>query len=66
MAVLDKVPSFLTKLPKGFLGMLVGLTFGGIGGGLFANIGYAEFVPWEGIFLFFGALFGFLLGMKEE
>ena len=66
MPKLADVPSFLLKLPRGFLGLLAGLVLGGIGGGLFANIGYASFVPWEEIFLFLGGLFGFLLGLKEE
>ena len=65
MTKLTDVPSFLLKLPKAFLGTLAGLVLGGIGGGLFANIGYAAFVPWEAIFLFLGALFGFLLGLEE-
>ena len=54
------------KLPKGFLGMLIGITFGGIGGGIFGDIGFASYIPWEEIFIFLGALFGFIIGWKSE
>jgi len=58
--------AWLDKLPKTFMGGIIGLVFGGIAGGLFAGIGYASYVPWEPIFLFLGAAFGAIIGFKEE
>ena len=65
MAKID-LKGLFAKLPKAFLGLLVGLILGGMGGGLFANIGYATFIPWEEILLFLGGLFGFVLGYSDE
>ena len=56
---------WLEKLPKVFLGGIIGLVFGGIAGGIFGDIGYASYVPWEEIFLFLGALFGAIVGYNE-
>jgi hypothetical protein len=57
---------FFNKLPKAFLGLLIGLTFGAIGGGIFADMDIASYVNWEEIFIFLGALFGFIVGWKDE
>jgi len=54
------------KLPKAFLGMLIGIVFGGIGGALFADVGFASYLAWEEILIFLGALFGFIVGWQDE
>ena len=66
MSKLVLVPEILKKVPKTFLGGLVGLVLGAMGGALFSNIGYAQFIPWEEIFLAAGALFGGVLGYLDE
>jgi len=57
---------FVKKLPKAFLGGLIGLTFGGIGGAIFGDMGFVESLPWEEIFIFLGSLFGFIVGWTDE
>ena len=54
------------KLPKAFLGLLIGLTFGGIGGAIFADMGFVESVPWEEVFICLGSLFGFIVGYMDD
>jgi hypothetical protein len=54
------------KLPKAFLGLLIGITFGGIGGAIFDDMGFVSSLPWEEIFIFLGALFGLIIGYKDE
>jgi hypothetical protein len=55
-----------SKLPKAFLGLLIGITFGGIGGIIFSDMGFVPSLPWGEIFVFLGALFGFMIGWKDE
>jgi len=57
---------WLAKLPKAFMGGIIGLVFGGVAGGLFGDIGYASYVPWEEIFIFLGAVFGAIIGWNSE
>ena len=54
------------KLPKAFLGGIIGIVFGGIAGILFGDIGFVSNVPWKEVFIFLGALFGGLVGFKAE
>ena len=54
------------KLPKAFLGLLIGITFGGIGGAIFGDMGFVESLPWQNIFIFLGAIFGFIVGYTDE
>ena len=54
------------KIPKGFLGGIIGITFGGIAGTMFANMGFVPSLAWEEIFIFLGGIFGFLVGWKSE
>jgi len=54
------------RLPKAFLGGLTGLVLGGIGGTIFAAMGYVPTVPWEEVFIFFGTIFGLIVGWKDE
>lgn len=58
--------SFLMKLPKTFLGLLIGITFGGIGGAIFAGMGFVPGLAWEEIFIFLGAIFGAIWGFTDE
>ena len=66
MDKLSLVPEIAKKVPRTFIGALIGLVIGGMGGAIFANIGYAEFIPWEEIFLAAGTLFGGILGYIDE
>jgi len=54
------------KIPKAFLGAVIGLTFGGIGGAIFGDMGFVSSLAWEEIFIFLGALFGFIVGWTDE
>jgi hypothetical protein len=58
--------AWLTKLPKAFLGGIIGLVFGGWAGGLFGNIGFVPDLYWEEGIMFLGALFGAIIGWNEE
>lgn len=58
--------NFLNKLPKGFLGGVIGITFGGIAGAIFADMGFVPGLAWQEIFIFLGAIFGFLVGWQEK
>ena len=58
--------NMLYKLPKAaFLG-LFGLVLGGIGGAIFASLGFIPTVLWQNVFIFFGSFIGFVLGFIEE
>ena len=57
--------SFLENLPKMFLGLIIGITFGAIAGTIFEDMGFVTSLPWEEIFIFLGALFGAIIGYKE-
>ena len=65
MSIMAKIDWF-SKLPKAFFGGIIGIVFGGIAGGMFADIGYVEAVPWEEVFIFLGGLFGAIIGWKDE
>ena len=54
------------KLPKAFLGMLIGITFGGIAGNMFAGMEFVPEVAWEEVFIFLGGIFGLIAGYKSE
>jgi hypothetical protein len=55
----------LTALPKTFLGLIIGIVFGGIAGVIFKDMGFVSSLLWEEIFVFLGALFGALIAFKE-
>jgi len=57
---------FLQKLPKGFLGGIIGITFGGIAGAMFADMGFVPELAWSEIFIFLGGIFGFIVGWQSE
>lgn len=57
---------WIGKFPWMFLFGMAGLVLGAMGGALFSNIGYASFIPWEEITMFFGALFGVLAGYRFD
>jgi len=57
---------FLEKLPKGFLGGIIGITFGGIAGTIFADMGFVPDLYWKEIFIFLGAIFGFIVGWESK
>ena len=54
------------KLPKAFLGLILGIVFGGIAGVIFNDIGFVSGLAWEEIFIFLGALFGAIIGWTAE
>jgi hypothetical protein len=63
----DKTLKFdFMRLPGLFLGLIIGIVFGGIAGIIFEDIGFVSGVPWEEIFIFLGALFGALVGYKAD
>jgi Na+/H+-dicarboxylate symporter len=57
--------NFLDKLPKMFLGLIIGITFGAIAGTIFDDMGFVQALPWEEIFIFLGAMFGAIIGDNE-
>lgn len=56
----------VSKLPQAFMGGIIGIVFGGIAGGLFADVGYASSIAWEEVFVFLGAIFGAITGYNLE
>jgi hypothetical protein len=48
-----------------FLG-LIGLVFGFVAGGLFADIGIATYIPWTEILTFLGGIAGFFVGFADD
>jgi len=53
------------KLPKAFLGGLLGITLGFIGGTIFMNMGAVPELMWDKILIFLGAIFGFVAGYQD-
>lgn len=65
MAKLDS-DIFTSKLPKLFIGGIVGIVLGYIFGTLFGDIGAVASIAWDKVFVFFGAIFGALAGYNLE
>jgi hypothetical protein len=57
---------WLDKLPKTILGGMFGLVVGTAAFAIFADIGYATYIPWEEIGTFLGVLCGAILGWNAD
>lgn len=62
-----KFGTLFDKLPKAFLGLLLGITFGAVGGAIFGNMEVVNIIgtTWKSVFIFLGSLFGFIAGWKD-
>ena len=61
-----KYKDLLFKLPKAFFLGLFGLVLGGVGGAIFASLGFIPELAWQNIFIFFGSFVGFILGFLDD